>query len=289
MINTYNTSGYNLQLSKFDMKSLIYNEDGSFLNPKIALIAKSGGGKSWVVRDIMSHLNDIPCGLVIAPTDKITGFFNEFVPAAYIHHQYNDNILTNLMKRQNNFLLKNKEREAKNKSLKDNRVFLIMDDCMSSRNAWLKDPKILSLFFEGRHFGITFILTMQFSLGIPPEFRTQFDFIFLLGEDMFHNKKRLYEHYAGMFPSRDIFDQVFAQVTENYGCMVINNRIKTSDITKKVFWYRSNKIDTFVLGCEKYIKWDKDNYDKDHNKKEEIFDLNSFYSKRRTNIQVKLV
>ena len=130
---------------------------------------------------------------------------------------------------------------------------------------------------------------MQFALGIPPEFRAQFDFIFLLGEDIFQNRKRLYEHYAGMFPSRDIFDQVFAQVTENYGCMVINNRIKTPDITKKIFWYRSSKTDEFMLGCPKYISWDKTNYDEDYDKKEEILDINSFFNKRKTNIQVKLV
>ena len=28
-----------------------------------------------------------------------------------------------------------------------------------------------------------------------------------------------------MFPSFDIFQQVFSEVTEDYGCMVINNRV----------------------------------------------------------------
>ena len=76
MSKNLNVPGFNLQLNKFDMNSLIYNDKGEFLNPKIALIAKSGGGKSWVVRDIMYHLKEIPCGAVIAPTDKMTGFFN---------------------------------------------------------------------------------------------------------------------------------------------------------------------------------------------------------------------
>ena len=30
-----------------------------------------------------------------------------------------------------------------------------------------------------------------------------------------NNRKKLYEHYAGMFPSKDIFEQVFQQVTNN--------------------------------------------------------------------------
>ena len=289
MSKNLNVPGFNLNLNKFDMNSLICNDKGEFLNPKIALIAKSGGGKSWVVRDIMYHLKDIPCGTVIAPTDKMTGFFNEFVPPVFTHHMYNEVIISNIMKRQLGYITKNNDRKKKGKKIKDHRTFLIMDDCMSSKHLWLKDPKILSIFNEGRHYGITFILTMQYALGIPPELRSNFDFIFLLGEDMFSNRKRLYEHYAGMFPNKDIFDQVFLQVTENFGCMVINNKIKTSDITKKVFWYKSKETPKFMLGSPKYLKWNDENFDENYNKKEEILDLNTFCSRRKTNIQVKLV
>jgi hypothetical protein len=289
MLKEYSAPGFNLQLNKFNMTSLIYNDDGKFLNPKIALIAKSGGGKSWLIREIVYYLRDIPCAVAICPTDKITGFYNEFIPQCFTHHEYTEAILSNIMKRQQKYLIKNKEREKKGKSIKDNRIIFIMDDCMSTRHLWLKDPKMLSLFFEGRHYGISYILSMQFSLGIPPELRAQFDFVFLLGEDMFHNKRRLYEHYAGMFPTRDIFDQVFSQITENYGCMVINNRIKTSDLTKKVFWYKSQPTPKFTLGNNIYLKWNNENYDENYNNREKVLDLNSFYTKRRTNIQVKLI
>ena len=76
---------------------------------------------------------------------------------------------------------------------------------------------------------------MQYSMGIPPEMRSNFDYIFLLAEDFISNRKRLYEHYAGMFPNFDIFQQVFTEVTENFGCMVINNRIHSKKIEDKVF------------------------------------------------------
>ena len=73
----------------------------------------------------------------------------------------------------------NKKRSAAGKKMKDDRVLLLMDDCMSSKGKWLKDDQILELFFNGRHHHISFILTMQFSLGIPPELRSNFDYIFL--------------------------------------------------------------------------------------------------------------
>jgi hypothetical protein len=62
-----------LQFEKFDLKNLVYDADGNFLNPRIAIIAKSGSGKSWVIREILYYLykTRIPCGTVIAPTDKM--------------------------------------------------------------------------------------------------------------------------------------------------------------------------------------------------------------------------
>ena len=65
------------------MKSLIYDHNGDYLNPRIAIIAKSGSGKSWVIRDIMYVMKNIPCGVIIAPTDKMTGFYNELFQIIY--------------------------------------------------------------------------------------------------------------------------------------------------------------------------------------------------------------
>ena len=278
-----------LKLQEFDMNTLVYNEEGKFLNPRIAMIAKSGSGKSWVVRDIMYHIRDIPCGTVIAPTDKMTKFYNDFIPPSFTHHEYDESIIPRVLKRQKAMLQQNEDRVKQNKSKLDPRTFLIMDDCMSSKHLWLKDPNILSIFNEGRHYQLTFFLTMQYSLGIQPELRANFDFIFLLGEDVYSNKKRLYEHYAGQFNKFDIFDQVFTQVTQDYGVMVINNRVRSTDITKKVFWYKAKKPPAFVVGIPKYIDWNKKHFDNEYDKKETVLDLNTFCSKRRANITVKLV
>ena len=96
-------------------------------------------------------------------------------------------------------------------------------------------------FFDGRHFKVMYILTMQFPLGISPELRGNFDYIFLLAEDFYSNQKRIYEHYAGMFPNLETFRQVFTQVTLDYGCMVIVNRGARATFLEKVFWYKAKK------------------------------------------------
>ena len=67
-----------LQLNKFNLDKLIKDDKNNFMNPRIAIIAKSGSGKSWVIRDILHYIADIPCGVIIAPTDRMTGFYNDF-------------------------------------------------------------------------------------------------------------------------------------------------------------------------------------------------------------------
>ena len=161
-------------------------------------------------------------------------------------------------------------------------MFLLMDDCMSSKGSWVKEEQILELFFNGRHHKISFILTMQYAIGIPPEMRSNFDYIFLLAEDFISNRKRLYEHYAGMFPSFDVFQQVFTQVTADYGCMVINNRVHSTDITEKVFWYKAKETPEFTMGSKKYKKFHKKNYDKNWDKRAEVFDPSSLGIRKKT-------
>jgi len=160
-----------------------------------------------------------------------------------------------------------------------------MDDCLSSKGTWLRDSNILELFYNGRHSLISFILTLQYAIGIPPELRSNFDYIFLLAEDIISNRKRLFDHYAGMFPSFDIFQQVFSELTDNYGVMVIDNRIHSKNITDKVFWYKAKNVPSFKIGCKKYIKYHDQNYDDKWDKRIDIFNSQNLI-KKKNNIKI---
>ena len=120
----------------------------------------------------------------------------------------------------------------------DPRAFLVFDDCLYD-NSWTKDKNVRSLFMNGRHFKILFMITMQYALGIPPNLRTNIDYVFILRENYVSNRKRLYEHYAGMFPNFEMFCQVMDQCTENYECLVINNNAKSNKLEDQVWWYKA--------------------------------------------------
>ena len=263
-----------LRIKRFNIKEMPDNVT-------IALIAKRASGKSYLTREILFHKKDIPTTLAISKTEKLNKFYGEFIPDLYIYDNYNSAILNKLFARQQKMNEDNAQRKKNGKKVKDDRIILIMDDCMSSKGTWVKEEQILELFFNGRHHHLSFILTMQYSIGIPPEMRSNFDYIFLLAEDFISNRKRLYDHYAGMFPSFDIFQQVFSDITADFGCMVINNRVHSTDITEKVFWYKAKETPEFTMGSKKYKKFHKKNYDKNWNKRVETFNINDVLGRKK--------
>lgn len=122
--------------------------------------------------------------------------------------------------------------------------FILWMDVIIPKKKWIKNKNMMKLMCENgnKHYQIIFMLTIQHPLNIPPKFRSQFDFLFLLSDDTIINKEKLYKYYANIFPDFDMFKTVFDQITKNYGCMVINNRIKSNDLKQKIFWYKANDI-----------------------------------------------
>lgn len=270
-----------LRLKKFNIKDMVDHAT-------IAMIAKRASGKSYVTKEILYHKRSIPAAVVISRTEKLNKFYGDFIPDSYIFDNFEPDILSRIYGRQSKISEDNENRVKEGKKVKDDRLMLIMDDCMASKGAWVKDPTILELFFNGRHYHISFILTMQYCIGIPPEMRSNLDYIFLLAEDFISNQKKLYDHYAGMFPSFDIFKQVFTEITQNYGIMVINNRVHSTVITDKVFWYKAKTAPKFKLGSNKYVKFHKKYYDSEWNKRLPIFDPSEILAKKRNNFRINV-
>lgn len=274
-VREINMNGRGLPIREFKLKWMVPN-------PSICMIAKRGSGKSWVVRSILRHFKSIPGGVIIAPTDKMNTFYGEFFPDVYIHYEYKSEIIEDIFYRQENMIKKCKEKMKQNRKV-DPRAFLVMDDCLSSKGTWMKDQPISKLFYDGRHYKLMYILTMQFPLGITPELRANFDYIFLLGEDFLTNQKRLYDHYAGMFPDFNSFRQVFMDLTSDYGSMVIVNRGCRANFLDKIFWYKAENKEVDRIGCRQFNDFHKNNYDSSWRTRDRPYDI----GKLATNAKAK--
>jgi hypothetical protein len=103
------------------------------------------------------------------------------------------------------------------------------------------------LFMNGRHWDLTFLLTMQYPLGIPPDLRTNVDYVFILRDPIWSNRKRIWEQYAGMFPSFPLYSQVMDACTENFECLVIHANARSNKLEDQVFWYKAEMHPEFQM------------------------------------------
>jgi hypothetical protein len=261
----------NLELKRFDMKSISFKPNES-KGPVIVLIGRRDTGKSFLVRDLLYYHQDIPIGTVISGTEEGNGFYGKLVPKLFIHNEYNTAIVENILKRQKGVLKQiKKEMEQFKRSTIDPRTFVILDDCLYD-NTWARDKMMRLLFMNGRHWKVMLLITMQYPLGIPPTLRTNIDYVFILREPYIANRKRIYENYAGMFPTLESFCQVMDQCTENYECLVINNNAKSNKLQDQVFWYKADAHNDFRLGSKEFWELSKQLNDEEE---EEQYDPNN--------------
>ena len=228
-------------LRKFNISSI---EDTAV----VVFVGKRQTGKSFLVRDLLYYKQDIPVATVISGTEGANKFFSKIIPKPFIHDEYDEDISERVISRQKRVSLeKNAEVLAKGTSDIDCRALYLLDDCMYD-NKWTKSKVIRSIFMNGRHYHIMFMLTMQYSLGIPPNLRTNIDYVFILRESIFSNRKRLYDAYAGMFRTFQLFCKVMDACTEDYNCLVIHNNAKSNRLEDQVFWYKADSHPDFRLG-----------------------------------------
>jgi len=255
-----------LELKKFDMKSISFKPNEN-KGPVVVLIGKRDTGKSFLVRDLLYYQQDIPIGTVISGTEEGNGFYEKMVPKLFVHNEYNTAIIENILKRQRTVLKQiKKEMETYKRSTIDPRAFVILDDCLYD-NTWSRDKMMRLLFMNGRHWKVMLVITMQYPLGIPPTLRTNIDYVFILRENYIANRRRIYENYAGMFPTFESFCQVMDQCTENYECLVINNNSKSNKLHDQVFWYKADNHNDFRLGSKEFWELSKNMNDDDEDEK----------------------
>jgi len=222
-----------LELKKFDPNK-IKNDS------VVVFIGKRNTGKSYCMKDILSYNKDIPVGVVVSPTEKANGYFEKFIPKMLIYDELEEKLISKYLNRQINITNSRKLELAKHgSSTVDPRSFLILDDCMYNKSI-MSDKNIRCIFMNGRHYKIFLLITMQHGLGLPPDLRSNIDYVFIFRNNIVKEREKIYNHYAGMFPTFDVFNQVMNQCTENYECLVIDNKVQSNNINDVVFWYKAN-------------------------------------------------
>lgn len=224
--------------------------------PTCVFIGKRGTGKSTLISDIMYYHKTIPYGIIMSGTEDGNGFYGKYFPDLFIHSEFKPEILEKLIKQQKK-IIKNEERPDKG------HVFLLIDDLMYDKKM-IKDKNMRQIFMNGRHWKILFFLSMQYCMDLPPDLRTNIDYVFILRENIVANQMKIWKNFFGVFPTFQSFQDTFIKCTENYECLVLDNTSKSNRIQDCVFWYKATPDRKYKIGCRKLWEYAKDFYDKDY-------------------------
>ena len=167
-----------LYLKKFNMRSIpIYDKYAESDGKTIVFTGMRESGKTRLVVDFLYHHRDIPYVVCFSPTESLTKTFSYHIPQVFIHYQFSPAKLRNILNRQK--LIIDRIKEGGKYRHYDPRVIVIVDDCLKDP-AMFRDPTLMEIFLNGRHFRITILITMQYVLGIQPILRKKgFNLLYL--------------------------------------------------------------------------------------------------------------
>lgn len=222
-----------LRLKKFDPSTQIKS------NNVVLCIGKRGTGKSTLTADILYHQRkNFDAGIAFSATEESNGFWARHICDTLIHQDFNPKVYANFI---------NEQRRINAKLSKPINSFALLEDCMYSR-ILRTDPSIRGSFFNGRHWNIFLIVTMQYVLDLPPELRSNVDIIFVLKNNMVADREKIWKHFAGFVPNFNAFQQIMNKCTQGYECLVINNTSRSNEIDDCLFWYEAQIRDDFKIG-----------------------------------------
>ena len=257
-----------VSIKKFNIKEMA-------INSKCVIIGKPATGKSTVIKDLLyQHRRRYTGGIIMSGTEESNGFYCGLLPDLFIYNNYDQDAMNRLKVRQERLVRRNGPGKD------DNMAVLVIDDCFDD-SSWVKATTTQWIFKNSRHYDIHTIIAMQYAMDLPPSIRTSIDFTFILRHSILKDRRKVYENYAGIFPNFEMFCDVLDNVTEDYGCLVIKNRVTSNRIEDVVFWHKADLHEKpFKVGNASLWKYHYENYNNKYKEEQEQEELKQAQNKK---------
>ncbi len=250
---------YHLNPRQFNLNNIKPNSTN-------VLIAKRRSGKSICIRQLIHHF-DVNCGIktgvVCSHSEEFDPFYSNFFPQAFIFYDC-EHMLEKVVERQKKIKEYNNKQKELGKTEKDPRILVVLDDVIDNAS-FAKSQQFKDIIMNGRHYDITFIIAIQYAKSLPPDIRQNFDYVYIFNNDIPAEIKKIYDGYAGIFPTEKIFKLALQNFTKNYQILVINMAGDThADLNDKFSIFKAN----INLNYEKFGSVNVNKFNKKHfNKK----------------------
>lgn len=253
--NTQQSSRPTIRIRELDLRTLHPQHDKDASSGRYIAIGRPGSGKSSVIMSLIyAKKHIIPVAQIFSGTEDASHFFARRFPEAFLFGQLSEDAVGSFVRRQKLAIQYLPECPW---------ALQLIDDCTDDPKI-LKRPLFQNIYKNGRHFKMLHILSLQYALDLLPSIRSSIDGTFIMREPTVRNRRILWENYASIIPTFDMFCDIMDQLTQDYTAVFINNRAQSNNIEDCVFYYRADLTaipDDWKFGCESYWKFHNARYD----------------------------
>lgn len=245
----------NLDLIKPNTETYMKPNDHGGYGSKIVVVGKAGSGKSTLISSILyAKKHMIPVGMVMSGTEDSNGFYRQIFPSSFVYNAYDEHSLKKFIERQKMAI----------QYLDNPWGVVVIDDCTEDPTVFRK-PLQNSMYKNGRHWKMWYILSLQYGMDVRPNIRTNIDGVFILRETNLRNRRVMWENYAGIIPDFNLFCSLMDQLTTDYCSMYIHNTGKSNDWRDCVFWYKATPPPKdFKFGSPSYWEFHFQRYNQEY-------------------------
>ena len=215
---------------------------------KHLFIGGSGRGKTQGLLSILSHIAPtVDMCLLFCPTETTREFFRRrrMIPDSHIFPSLDLDIIAKALASMRELRARGKKRS----------LLLCLDDCSFEKKTWLH-PTMQELLYNQRHLGIHTFITAQYVLDLPPNARSNIDYVYTTSDSCFANIKRLHNCFFGCFRRAEDMHRVHTATTKDFAlCVADLTQVAVESPADMVFYYRAPaQIPKFAIGRDIYWK-----------------------------------
>lgn len=161
--------------TEIEIKQFQWNKLG--LDFTIVLYGKRRTGKTHFIKALCNQFRRYFPTVVVFTKTKFNGDLLKIFPDSYIFNDMDEATLERILEAQKAFV---GEIKAGPQPWVNGRMLLVFDDVLSDKKNPRYNEMLRKMFFEGRHFWISMIITSQDSKGLPPGLKQNTDMSVIL-------------------------------------------------------------------------------------------------------------
>lgn len=210
----------------------------------LGIFATRGGGKSFGLRDLLyKNRHRYHTVMVICPSEPMNNFYKTIIPDIFIYDELDEDAIDAVVAafhRQEQLINNPPPWMGDDPNHPEKTLLVIMDDCMPAAKKFKEHPKIKEIYKAGRHSKIALYVVVQYITDLMCDCRPLLDIVIVLQQEGIKMKEKFRELLGGF--ERNEWNQVLDTYTDDFGCLVKDNQIKTTDVRKKYFWYKASPV-----------------------------------------------